>query len=421
VDPDITLIETETLEFQVSSEDNDGDTLSYRWTLDGRIVLFEEGVSSSIYLHKTDYDSEGEYILRLVISDGDDTYETTWNLNVQKKNRLPEITVVEPEGKSASIREKETLDFAITKSDADGDDLEVKWYIDGVLVYEGSDKYSFTPDYSSTRNRIVVAEVSETESGANSTFSWDIAVADVVEEDDREELFGLSYDAWGLIMAIISGLGAILLFLFGFYRVRKKKGRLKEHLVEMDQILSDDEDPDVIEDKLVNFETQIREEFSQGKLEDLHFLMLEEIIASRKSEVRKAEVTQKFGRLPKSVLQDLDKMLDDGNITKEEYEDFIGTISKSESLSPAQKEELSKMIGEWEKEDKDGEKRKGAKEKPKEDEDKDATEGEDSREKEQMKEEKKEPTSEEKESKKETDEKIEEIIDSINGEDKDNK
>lgn len=397
-EPEITLTETENEEFQVSAEDNDADTLSFRWTLDGRIVLFEEGVSNSIYLHKTDYDSQGEYILRLVISDGDDTYETTWNLNILKKNRLPEIRVVEPEGKTASIEESDTLNFAITKSDPDGDSMDVTWWVDGVETFEGSDKYTFSPGYDSDRNRNITVEVSETESGASSTFSWDIAVANVDISEGRETLLGLSYDAWGLIMALISGLAAIMLFLFGFYRVKKKKGRLKEHMVEMDKILSEDEDPDVIKDKLVDFEAQIREEFSQGKLEDLHFLMLEEIISSRKSEVRKAEVTQKFGRLPKNVLQDLDKMLDDGNITKEEYEDFVGTISKSESLSPAQKKELSNMIGEWEAEDKDGEEGEGSKDKEKP---KKAVE-------------EKEAPSEKEEPKEDIDEEIDEIVNSIN-------
>jgi parallel beta-helix repeat protein len=410
----IIMIENDDLEFQASADDNDGDILSFRWILSGRIVQFDEGISNSIYFLQTDYDWEDIYFLQLVISDGEDTFETTWKLDVKKKNRLPKIAIVEPESTSASIKEKETLDFAITKSDADGDDLEVKWYVDGVLVYEGSDKFSFTPDYSSIRNRVVTAEVIETDFGENSTVSWDIAVADVDVSEAREELLGLSYDAWGLIMALISGLAAIMLFLFGFYRVRKKKGRLKEHMVEMDEILSQDEDADVIEDRLVEFEDQIREEFSQGKLEDLHFLMLNEIIASRKGEVRKAEVTQKFGRLPKSVLQDLDKMLEDGNITKEEYEDFIGTISKSESLSPAQKKELSKMIGEWEAEDKDGEggedgKDSGdTKEESKEDNEKEATEKEDEK--------KDPPPPPPEEAKDKDDEKIAEIISSINGE-----
>jgi parallel beta-helix repeat protein len=410
-EPVIILTETDTEEFQVSADDTDSDTLSFRWTLDGRIVLFEEGVSNSIYLHKTDYDSEGEYILRLVISDSDDTYETTWNLNILKRNRLPEIRVVEPEGKTASIKEGTTLNFAITKSDADGDSMEVIWYIDGVKTFEGSDKYTYSPNFNSEGSKNITVEVSETESNASSIFSWDIAVADVPEGGNVEKILGLSYDAWGLIMAAISGLVAILLFLFGFMRVKKKKGRLKEHMVEMDKILSEDEDPDVIEDKLVDFEAQIREEFSQGKLEDLHFLMLEEIISSRKGEVRKAEVTQKFGRLPKNVLQDLDKMLEDGNITKEEYEDFVSTISKSESLSPAQKAELSTMIGEWEAEDKDGEEGDRSKERPKKDEE----QKESSTEKEEPKkeDEENESPSEKEEPKEDIDEEIDKIVNSL--------
>lgn len=165
----------------------------------------------------------------------------------------------------------------------------------------------------------------------------------------------------------------------------------------MDNILDGDEDPEVIEDKLVDFEARIKEEFAQGKLEDLHYLMLQEIVASKKGETRKAEVEQKFGRLPKNVLNDLDEMLADGKISQKEYEDFVFTISKSESLSPAQKEELSKMISEWEVEDKDSEEGEGSKEKEKPKKDV----------------EEKETPSEKEESKEDIDEEIDEIIESL--------
>ncbi len=46
-------------------------------------------------------------------------------------------------------------------------------------------------------------------------------------------------------------------------------------------------------------------------------------------------------------------MLKDGKISKEEYATFVSTVSKSESLTPEEKEELSDMIGRWEEEDKD--------------------------------------------------------------------
>jgi parallel beta-helix repeat protein len=348
----VTITETETWEFHASAEDMDEDPLSYRWTLDGRIVLLEEDVSKSIYLMKTDYESEGEYILRLVISDGDDTYENTWTINVHKKNRLPTISVVEPEGKSAKIKEKETLNFAITKSDPDGDNLDVSWYLDGspTPVWEGSDKYTYSPDYYSSGSHNITAKVYEKDTGVNSTYTWDIDVEDVAAI--TEEFLGFSYDWWGLVLAIISGIAAILIFMFGFYRVRKKKSKLKEYMMEMDRI-EEEEDPEVVEEKLTGLEIKIKEEFSQGKLEDLHFLMLQEIMAGKQGEFRKAEVTRRFGRLPKSILRDLDEMLKDGKIRREEYESFVSTISKTEGLSVQEKEELSRMIGEWEVEDKD--------------------------------------------------------------------
>jgi len=127
---------------------------------------------------------------------------------------------------------------------------------------------------------------------------------------------------------------------------------VKEYMLEIDRI-SEEEDPETQDEKLTELETQLKEDFAQGKLEDLHFLMLQEIIVSKKGEIRKAEVTRKFGKLPEGILKELDEMLKDGNINREEYESFVATISKTKGLSAEEKEELSKMIGEWEDEDKE--------------------------------------------------------------------
>ena len=81
-------------------------------------------------------------------------------------------------------------------------------------------------------------------------------------------------------------------------------------------------------------------------------LMLQEIFTNRRSQVRKAAITQKFDRLPEGVVKELDEMLKDGRISREEYEGFVGTISKTKSLSVGEKRELQRMISEWEVEDK---------------------------------------------------------------------
>ncbi len=131
--------------------------------------------------------------------------------------------------------------------------------------------------------------------------------------------------------------------------------------------MEEDEDVEVVEEKLEGIENRIKDEFSQGKIEDLHFLMLQDIIDSKRGEIRKAEITQKFGGLPEGILTDLDEMLKDGKISRDEYEVFVSTISKTKSLSPYEKKELSRMIGEWEVEDKESpqERSSGEKVKPK--------------------------------------------------------
>jgi hypothetical protein len=52
-------------------------------------------------------------------------------------------------------------------------------------------------------------------------------------------------------------------------------------------------------------------------------------------------------------MEELDEMLQDGKISKEEYEGFVTTISKTKTLTSEEKKELSDMIERWEEEDKD--------------------------------------------------------------------
>jgi parallel beta-helix repeat protein len=400
----IVLNESETQEFSVDAQDPDGDILYYKWKLGKTTVSNDD-----FYLFETDYQSAGTYVLNLTVQDVGENSKVLyreWNIIVNNKNLIPEIVVVEPTSKNPKIKEGDSLRFIIDESDPDSETTPtITWYLDGEVAQSGGSSYTYVADDLASGNHEIKAVVND--SLDSTEYAWDLSVQDVIEE----ELMGLSYDAWGLILAILSGLGAVLLFLFGFYRVRKKKSRLREHMVEMDQIMAHEEDPGIIEDRLVDLEAKIDQEFAQGKLEDLHYHMLQDIIITRKGDVRKAEISSKFGRLPRKVVKDLDEMLKDGKISQVEYQGFVTTISKSESLSPNQKKELSRVIGEWEAEDKDGEEEEEKKkEKPKEeDEKKDPPPPPPSEEPKDNEGVKKDPN---------VDEELDEIINEINGEEK---
>ncbi|UCE38453.1 MAG: right-handed parallel beta-helix repeat-containing protein [Thermoplasmata archaeon] len=348
---EVIMTETETLEFNVSSVDIDGDPLSYRWTLDGRIVLLDEGVGSSIYLMKTTYDSEGEYILRLVITDGDDTNETTWTVNVHKKNRLPEIEVNEPITKNPKMKENTYLKFMIDESDQDPEDtLQITWYFDDVEAQEGGSSYTYFAGSEDAGEHEVSVNVSDGEDSVE--YSWNLSVQDI--EEGQERIFGLLWDQWSIILEVLVIAGSGLLAFIGYSRIKRKKGALKTYMAEIEDLSAkEDLDPEGYDEKITEIEAKINDEFMAGKIEDLHYLMLQDIIASKRGEVRKAHVTRKFDRLPDGIVKELDEMLKDGKISREEYEGFVATISKTKTLSDDEKKELSKMIGEWEVEDKE--------------------------------------------------------------------
>ncbi|UCG70029.1 MAG: right-handed parallel beta-helix repeat-containing protein [Thermoplasmata archaeon] len=345
----MTINETESLEFFIDVSDPDGDFLLFKWRLDKSSVGDAE-----YYKLETDYDDAGVYTLNLSVSDvGEKSYTLyyEWDITVNNVNRLPEIEVSEPLVSNPKMKEDTSLRFLIEENDLDEEDtLEITWYFDDVVAQEGGTSYTYHASFAAAGDHVVRAVVDD---GTDTTeYSWDLSVEDVAEV--REEFAGMSYDAWGLVLAILSGIAAVLLSIIGLFRVKKKKGALKIYMTEIDDISSQkEEDPGEYEHKLNELEDKINSDFREGHIEDLHYLMLQDMLTSRRGDVRRATISQKFEGLPEGVTKELDDMLKDGKISHEEYEGFVATISQTKSLSPDQRKELNRMIEKWEVEDKE--------------------------------------------------------------------
>lgn len=345
----ITLNETESLEFYVSAEDPDGDLLLYKWKLGKTTVSDDE-----YYLFSPDYESAGTYILNLTIQDVGErsfTLSYEWDITVNNENRLPQIEVKEPITKELKMKEDTSMKFLIDESDPDPEDvLQITWFFDDTVVQSAGSSYTYFADYSAAGEHVVTAMVGD---GTDSVeYSWNLTVEDV--QVGEATIYGLNWDQWSIILEFLVIAGTGILAFVGYNRLRRKKGALKEYMAEIDEVSTTyGDDPEGYEERLGEIETRINSEFLAGKIEDLHFHMLQDIIISRRGEVRRAEISQKFERLPEGIVKDLDEMLKDGKISRGEYENFVATISKSKSLSPREKEELEKVIGKWEVEDED--------------------------------------------------------------------
>ncbi len=105
--------EDEEVRFAIKGEDEDGDAVSYLWFLDGNRI----GDTSEVEYY-FDFESEGEHILKVEITDGEFVVEEEWAIDVEKTNREPQQQDLE-----VSIYETETVRLDLAGTDLDGDQL----------------------------------------------------------------------------------------------------------------------------------------------------------------------------------------------------------------------------------------------------------------------------------------------------------
>jgi hypothetical protein len=136
------------------------------------------------------------------------------------------------------------------------------------------------------------------------------------------------------------------MFLLGFMKMRKKQSKLKEYMAEIEGILDKDIKRSEKEKELQGLKRHIKNEFSQGLISENHYLILERELDDALGETRKAIVDRKV-EMPKTIKKDVDKILDDGRVTKKEYKKTREKIMTSEELSDKEKKKLDKQLGKW--------------------------------------------------------------------------
>lgn len=106
--------EGKTLEFFVEGIDRDredAEDLIYSWTLDEETLSDQDEGS-----YDFTYESAGEHMLRVTISDGESTTSKTWQLLVKNTNRAPEFQL-----QPLLAEEGEEIILTVPETDADGD------------------------------------------------------------------------------------------------------------------------------------------------------------------------------------------------------------------------------------------------------------------------------------------------------------
>ncbi|MEM2870294.1 MAG: PKD domain-containing protein [Thermoplasmata archaeon] len=155
-----TVRENETVEFSVGASDPDGDPLSYRWALDGKVLMKE---TRSAFNYTPDFFSAGTHAVTVTASDpGGLTAAKKWDVTVENVNVRPVISSYSPK---TNPRIKETQNWTFSAKGFDQDEgtlLTMTWYLDGNQVYIG-ESYTYRTDFKSAGLRSVKVVVSDGE------------------------------------------------------------------------------------------------------------------------------------------------------------------------------------------------------------------------------------------------------------------
>ncbi|MBM4248851.1 MAG: tandem-95 repeat protein [Euryarchaeota archaeon] len=123
----VTMNEGDTEEFSVTVTTVESwDTFNYTWYLDDLDLLWNEDT----YPLKTDFDSAGQHVLRVVVDDGHDKVERVWNITVVNVNRNPKEVKINTPRTGDSYMERTEVEFSGSAKDDDGDELTYTW-LDG--------------------------------------------------------------------------------------------------------------------------------------------------------------------------------------------------------------------------------------------------------------------------------------------------
>ncbi len=126
----VTMSEMETIIFSIDAFDPDGNALEYLWELDN-----EEVSTTDSYDFSPDYNSAGEYLITLFVTDtfSDNSLEFDWNVVVEEVSPYINFEAIEPSPGDFSIVQNETINFMIIADNPYGD-LYYSWILDGIEI-----------------------------------------------------------------------------------------------------------------------------------------------------------------------------------------------------------------------------------------------------------------------------------------------
>jgi hypothetical protein len=167
--------ENETQHFSINASDEYGYPLSAVWFLD----TLEAARDVYNFTYDADFESAGSHVLSVTVNNTMRSAGARWNITVVNVNRPPVVNSFSP-GAEVTIREEESVNLAVSASDPDSQDTQLKynWYVGSTDQGVSGDSFRFKTDLRSAGSYSIRVKVTDA-GGLSASQSWQVIVTNV--------------------------------------------------------------------------------------------------------------------------------------------------------------------------------------------------------------------------------------------------
>lgn len=157
---------------------------------------------------------------------------------------------------------------------------------------------------------------------------------------------GIDWEQVGVILAIIgAAIGGLL--------SRRKRGHVKELLDDIDKAYEGFKmNSRRCEAELYRLRGLVLEQLKNGKINENSYSILDKRIDDYLGEIRERIMEEKVGSVPVRLKDEIHHMLQDGEISEDEYRTFDNILGRSTGIGRKEKSDLKDLFEKWRDEDK---------------------------------------------------------------------
>jgi hypothetical protein len=222
------------------------------------------------------------------------------------------------------------------------DEFDASTDLPEAQAYEST--YTYVPGtYAGGKVHIIKVQIEDGFVITNAT--WNVTVKN---REGMRTVAGFTWDQWSVFIQAIVIVATAIIGFTAFRRLRKKRTVLQDYMNQIDKLMKmRREDPIGSERNLLSVAENIETDFHVGEVEDLHYFLLDRQIKENLRDLRQDRINTYFSYLPLDLTSEIEKIIEDGKITENEYKSFLDILRHTDGITNKQKDAIKIQMKRW--------------------------------------------------------------------------